>query len=37
MNANRTAFPAPAAPALPLPVVPLMALRRFRAKEAGAR
>ena len=34
MNASRTVFPATA---LPLPVVPLMALRRFRAKEAGAR
>ena len=37
MNASRTGFPAPAVAALPLPVVPLMALRRFRAKEAGAR
>ena len=37
MNANRAAFPATAVAALPLPVVPLMALRRFRAKEAGAR
>ena len=37
MNASRAVLPAPAVAALPLPVVPLMALRRFRAKEAGAR
>lgn len=37
MNANRTVFPAPAVAALPPPVVPPMALRRFRAGEAGAR
>ena len=37
MNASRTVLPAPAVAALPLPALPLMALRRFRAKEAGAR
>ena len=36
MNANRAVFPATAVAALPLPALPRMALRRFRAKEAGA-